>query len=424
MKVCVIGSGGREHAIAWKFSKSSNVEKVFCFPGNGGTASIGENINIPLKPPFVDLIKFIKENKIDIVFVGPEKPIIDGITDYLEPEGIKIVAPTSNGGMIEGSKVFAKLFMKKYGIPTAEFEVFEDFDSAKAFFEKHTDWVIKVNGLAAGKGVIVPSSYEEGIKFLEDVFINDKFGDSGDKVVIEERISGFEISVFVITDGEDVKLLSVAQDHKRAFDDDKGLNTGGMGSYAPVPFVKEDLIKDIMKKIIYPTVDGLAKEGIGYKGIIYAGLMVDDKLNPYVLEFNCRLGDPEAQVVLPLIKTDFFELSQATAEKLLKKINIEIFEKFATVVVLASQGYPEKYEVGKEIKGDLSEKEDSIVFHAGTTIKDGKLLTNGGRVLGVVGIGNSLQESISKAYKRIEGIEFEGMFYRRDIGKKALERLL
>ncbi|MGC8964172.1 MAG: phosphoribosylamine--glycine ligase [Brevinematia bacterium] len=420
MKVCVIGSGGREHAIAWKVSKSANVDKVYCVPGNGGTSTIAENINLPLKPPFLDLIDFIKSNNIDLVIVGPETPLVDGIVDFLEKEGIKVFGPNSNASMIEGSKVFAKLLMKKTGIPTADFEVFDDFESAKNFFESHKDWVIKVNGLAAGKGVIVPSNVEEGIYFLEDVFLKKKFGNAGDKVIIEKRLEGYELSIFVVTDGEDVKYIAMAQDHKRAFDGDKGPNTGGMGAYSPVPFVSKDIIDKVMKKISYPIIEGLGNEGILYKGILYCGLMISKDNEPYVLEFNCRLGDPEAQVILPLMKTDLYEIAQAVSESLLRKINLEMYEKFATTVVIASRGYPGEYEKGKIIEGDLSEREDSIVFHAGTLMSEGKFITNGGRVLNVVGIGNSLRESISKAYERVEKINFEGMFYRKDIGSKAL----
>ncbi|MFN4245397.1 MAG: phosphoribosylamine--glycine ligase [Brevinematia bacterium] len=421
MKVCVIGSGGREHAIAWKLSKSSNVDKVFCIPGNGGTLGIGENISLPLKPPFLDLIKFVKDNKIDLVVVGPEGPLVDGIVDYLSKEGIKIFGPTSDASMIEGSKVFAKLLMKKNNIPTADFDIFDSFDTAKKFFESHDNWVIKVNGLAAGKGVVVPSSVDEGIKFLEEVFIEKKFGNSGDKVIIERKIEGFEISVFAITDGKDIKIISTAQDHKRAFDGDKGPNTGGMGAYSPVPFISDDIIKKVQKKIIYPTIEALGKENIIYKGILYCGLMIDKNLDPYVLEFNCRFGDPEAQAIIPLVKTDFYEILEATTEGLLGKIKFEMYEKFSATVVLASKGYPGEYEKGKEIVGDLSENENSIVFHAGTTLKDGKLLTNGGRVLNVVGISYSLKEALKIAYQRINNINFDGMFYRSDIGKKALE---
>lgn len=422
MKVCVIGSGGREHALAWKLKKSSNVEGIYCIPGNGGTLGLGENVNVSLKPPFLDLINFVKQNGIDIVVVGPETPLVNGITDYLSKEGIKVFGPNSEASMIEGSKVFAKLLMKKNNIPTADFEVFDDFESAKKFFESHSDWVIKVNGLAGGKGVIVPSTKEEGIKFLEEVFVEGKFGDSGDKVVIENRLEGYELSVFVITDGEDVKFLSTAQDHKRAYDDDKGPNTGGMGAYSPVPFVSKDLIDKVMKRIVYPVIEGLGKEGIVYKGVLYCGLMIDKNEDPYVLEFNCRFGDPEAQVILPLMKTDFYEVVEATCDGLLRKIKFEMYERFATTVVLASKGYPGDYEKGKEITGDLTEKENSIVFHAGTTVYDGKLITNGGRVLNVVGIGSSLKDSINVAYSRVQNINFDGMFYRKDIGRKALER--
>lgn len=421
MKVCVIGSGGREHAIAWKLSKSSNVDKVYCIPGNGGTVNVGENVSLPLEPPFMDLVEFVRSNGVEVVVVGPEAPLVGGIADFLGKEGIKVFGPTSEASMIEGSKVFAKFLMRKNNIPTSDFEVFEEFEPARKFFEKHSSWVIKVNGLAGGKGVLVPSSRDEGVAFLEEVFLKKKFGNAGDKVVIERRLEGYEISVFVVTDGEDIKLMAIAQDHKRAYDGDTGPNTGGMGAYSPVPFVGKELIEKIMRRIIYPTVEGLAKEGIVYKGVLYCGLMVDKSGEPYVLEFNCRFGDPEAQAILPLLKTDLYEVIGATCESLLRKVKIEMFENFSTAVVIASKGYPENYEKGKEITGDLSEKDDSIIFHAGTIVKDNKLLTNGGRVLNVVGIGNTLRKSLEIAYGRIENISFEGMFYRKDIGKRALE---
>ncbi|MEN2998699.1 MAG: phosphoribosylamine--glycine ligase [Brevinematia bacterium] len=420
MRVCVIGSGGREHALAWKMSKSSNVSKIFCIPGNGGTASIGENISLPIKPPFSELISFIRNNKIDVVVVGPEQPLVDGISDFLSSEGIKVFGPTSNASIVEGSKVFAKSIMKKYNIPTADFEIFDNFESAKAFFERHQNWVIKVNGLAGGKGVVVPSSKEEGIGFLEEVFLKKKFGDAGDRVVIERKLDGYELSVFVLTDGEDVVLLPNAQDHKRAYDGDNGPNTGGMGAYSPVPFVSKETTEKIINRIVYPTIEALASEGIVYKGVLYCGLMIDKSGNPFVLEFNCRFGDPEAQTILPIIKGDFYEIVEAVCDGLLRKVKIEVYEKFSVAVVLASRGYPGEFEKGKEIVGNLSENEDLIVFHAGTTIKDGKLVTSGGRVLNVVGIGNSIKQAIDIAYKRIEEITFEGMFYRKDIGRKAI----
>ncbi|MCX8029052.1 MAG: phosphoribosylamine--glycine ligase [Brevinematales bacterium] len=420
MRVCVIGSGGREHAIVWKLSKSSNVDKIFSIPGNGGTSKISENVSLPLKPPFSELLDFVKSNGISLVVVGPEAPLVDGIVDFLDREGIKVFGPNSKASMIEGSKVFAKLIMKKNNVPTADFEVFDDFESAKRFFETHPDWVIKVNGLAGGKGVVVPSSFDEGILFLEDVFLKRKFGNSGDKVVIEKRLDGYELSVFVVTDGEDIRFLSTAQDHKRVYDGDKGPNTGGMGAYSPVPMVSKDLLNTILKRIVYPTIEGLANEGVVYRGVLYCGLMIDKNENPYVLEFNARFGDPEAQAIIPLIKTDLFDILQSVSEGLLRKVNIEIYEKFAGVVVLASRGYPNGYERGKRITGDLSEKENSLVFHAGTAYDGEKLVTNGGRVLNVVGLSNTLKDALNVAYNRIKDIYFDGMFYRKDIGWRVL----
>lgn len=420
MNVCVIGSGGREHALAWKLSKSSNVNRLFCIPGNGGTQSISENVSIPLKYPFNELVSFINENRIDLVVIGPEAPLVDGIVDILTSKGIKAFGPTSGASRIEGSKVFAKMLMKKNKVPTADFEVFEDFESAKSFFEKHPDWVIKFDGLAGGKGVVVPSSMDEGVSFLEDIFLKDKFSSTNKKVIMEKRLEGYELSVFVITDGEDIKFLSTAQDHKRAFDGDKGPNTGGMGAYAPVPIVSKELVDKIMKKIVYPTIEGLSKEGITYKGVLYCGLMIDKNDEPYVLEFNCRFGDPEAQVVLPIMKTDFYDVASATVEGLLRKVKFEMYEKFAGCVVLASKGYPGDFEKGKEISGDLSETDDVIVFHAGTTLNDGKLITSGGRVLNIVGLGSDLKQALNLAYSRIEKIHFDGMFYRKDIGWRII----
>ncbi|MCS7299365.1 MAG: phosphoribosylamine--glycine ligase [Spirochaetia bacterium] len=420
MNVCVIGSGGREHALAWKLSKSLNTTKLFCVPGNGGTQSISENVSISLKYPFNELVSFIKERKVDLVVIGPEAPLVDGIVDILTSKGIKAFGPNSGASRLEGSKVFAKLLMKKNRVPTADFEVFEDFESAKVFFEKHPDWVIKFDGLAGGKGVVVPSSLEEGISFLEEIFLKDKFSSTSKKVVIEKKLEGYELSAFVITDGEDVKFLSTAQDHKRAFDGDRGPNTGGMGAYAPVPFVSKELVDKIMKKIVYPTIEGLAKEGITYKGVLYCGLMIDKNDEPYVLEFNCRFGDPEAQVILPIMKTDFYDVASATAEGLLKKVKFEMYEKFAGCVVLASNGYPGDYEKGMKISGDLSENDDVVVFHAGTTLANGNLITNGGRVLNVVGISDNLKQALNIAYARVEKIHFDGMFYRKDIGWRVL----
>ncbi len=420
MKVCVLGSGGREHALVWKLSKSYNVSKIFAIPGNGGTLDIAENVDILLKFPFNELIDFLKSSNIDLVVVGPEQPLMDGVVDELWKHGLKVFGPTASGAMVEGSKVFAKELMKESNIPTAEFEVFDNFESAKRFFESHEDWVIKVDGLAAGKGVVVPNDKQEGIRFLEDVFIHKKFGKSGEKVVIEKKIDGVELSVFVVTDGDDVKLIGSAQDHKRAFDNDEGPNTGGMGAYSPVPFVSSDLLGRVLKEIAYKAIDGMAKKGIIYKGILYCGLMIDRYENPFVLEFNCRFGDPEAQVLLPIMKTDFYEIAEATTETLLRKVKFEMYEKFATTVVLASKGYPGEYEKGKIIEGDLSEKDDSLVFHAGTKREDNTLITNGGRVLNVVGIANTLEKSREIAYERINNISFDGMFYRKDIALKGI----
>lgn len=422
MNVLVIGGGGREHAIAWKFSKSSNVTHIFGIPGNGGIASLGHISDLPLTPPFEEIKKFVKENKIDLVFVGPEEPLVNGIVDELEKAGIKVFGPKKEGARLEGSKAFAKEFMKKYDIPTAKYEVFDDFESAKKFVETaDRDLVIKASGLAAGKGTFLPSNKKEAIEALETIMIKKKFGESGNVVVIEERLHGEEVSVFVLTDGETHILLGYAQDYKRLLDGDRGPNTGGMGSYTPVPVFKEQEIYETWNLIVIPTLKGLEKEGIVYKGILYIGIILTSE-GPKVLEYNCRFGDPETQVLLPAMeKVDLYELSEATVEQLLKKLKLPetegLIEKSAVTVVLASAGYPEKYEKGKEIKGDLSEEEGVIVFHAGTKLENGKLLTNGGRVLNVTGVGKNIKEARQKAYQKIEKIYFEGMQYRKDIAE-------
>ncbi len=422
MRVLLIGGGGREHAIAWKLTKSKLLSKLYCIPGNAGIEKIAEVDNIPLTPPFDELRKWIREHCIDIVVVGPEKPLVDGINDYLTKDGVFVFGPDKSGALIEGSKSFAKKIMEKYHIPTAKYREFDNFKDAFEYV-KSNDFpqVIKADGLAAGKGVSIVYDMDSAEKSLRKIMIENVFNMKNPKVVIEEFLKGIEASVLAITDGETILPFIPSQDHKPIYDGDKGPNTGGMGAYAPIPFIDKFMLSEIMEKILKPTILGLKNEGIIYKGVLYAGLMLTTE-GPKVVEFNCRFGDPETQVVLPLLKNDLLELILAVKNDKLSRYKIENYEKFATCVILASKGYPGKYEKGKVIKNmEKIKDENVIIFHSGTVWKEGKLLTNGGRVLGITGIANSLAESINKAYEVAEVIDFENKYYRTDIGHKGLK---
>ncbi len=428
MKVLVVGGGGREHALVWKISQSKSVEKIFCAPGNAGIAEIAEIV--PIKSDDLNsLLKFALEHKIDLTIVGPELPLSLGIVDLFESNGLKIFGPRKNAAEIESSKVFAKNFMKKYGIPTANYETFtcDETEKAKKFIlGLSPPIVIKADGLAGGKGVTICRNTEEALKTIDLYFSKKIFGSAGEKIVIEEFLEGEEASVFAITDGDDFITLAPAQDYKRALDNDEGKNTGGMGSYAPTPIIDETTLEKIKTQIIKPTIQGLKNEGREFKGCLYCGLMLTSN-GPKVLEFNCRFGDPETQVVLPLFEDDIIDVFLKSIDGGIKDLNYTIKKATSVCVVLASAGYPDDYEVDKEIHGldEVKEMKDIILFHAGTKKVNGKILTSGGRVIGVTAIGgeNDFEGTIKKVYSAVEKIKFDGMHYRKDIGKKALNYL-
>ncbi len=425
MKILVLGGGGREHTICYALSKSSRVQKLYCLPGNGGISEIAETIGGVSATDFENIAKICKEKEIDLVIPGPEEPLVKGLRDVLEKEGVKVFGPDTTGALIEGSKSFAKEIMNKAGVPTARFEVFDDPSKAKAYVEKKgAPIVVKADGLCAGKGVFVCDTKEDAIKAIEKIMEEKIFGDSGNKVVIEEKLVGEEASYIVITDGYNFKALPTSQDHKRLLDNDEGPNTGGMGAYSPTPLIDEELRKKIEEKVIAPVLKTLEKEGHPYLGFLYAGLMIVNK-EPYVLEFNCRLGDPEAQVILPRVENDFLELVESALEGELGKIELREKKESAVCVVMASKGYPGKYEKGKKIEGldKALEIPGVVVFHAGTKKVDGEFYTNGGRVLGVTALDKDIPSAIEKAYKAVSVINFEGAHYRKDIGKKAFKYL-
>jgi phosphoribosylamine--glycine ligase len=423
MKIAVIGTGGREYAICWKLSKSPKVEKLYCIPGNGGTARVAANVKIDALDN-EGIKKFCLEEKIDLVMIGPEAPLAHGLTDTLEAAGISVCGPSYAAARLEASKIFAKELMAEFGIPTAHFRVFDDYKKAEKYImSAGAPLVIKADGLAAGKGVVVASTAEEAVKAAKEMLEEKKLGAAGNRILVEEFLKGEELSILVLTDGTTIVPLASSQDHKRVFDGDKGPNTGGMGAYSPAPVMTPELYEEVEEKILYPTLRGLKEKGVPYKGILYAGLMITDK-GPMVMEYNVRFGDPEMQAVLPRMKTDVAELLMATAESDLAGKTIEWEEGACVCVVLASSGYPGNHEKGKEIYGICeAEKDGVLVFHAGTAESGGKIVTFGGRVLNVVGTGKDIKEAIDKVYAAIPKINFEGMFYRRDIGYRALERL-
>ncbi|KAA0257310.1 phosphoribosylamine--glycine ligase [Deferribacter autotrophicus] len=425
MKVLVIGSGGREHALSWKIAQSSLVEKVFVAPGNGGTAIEEKCENVDIKADdFNSLLKFAKNNNIDLTVVGPEDPLAKGIVDIFEENNLKIFGPKKAAAMIEASKAFAKNVMIKAGIPTAYYAEFSDFESAKFYVEeKGAPIVVKADGLAAGKGVTVAKTIDEAIKALEEIFIEKVFGESGNKVVIEEFLEGEEASYLAFTDGNVILPLVSSQDHKPIYDNDEGPNTGGMGAYSPAPVVTKDIFDFTTEKIAKPLINELANRGIKYKGIIYAGLMITEN-GPKVLEFNCRFGDPETQPVLYKMKSDIVPIILAAVDEQLKDASVEWYDDATVCVVLASGGYPKSYKKGYEITGinDAKNIDGIKVFHAGTKFENGKIITNGGRVLGVTGRASNLHEAIEKTYSAVKQIHFKDMHYRNDIGQKALRR--
>ncbi len=421
MKLLVIGSGGREHTIAWKLAQSPKVSTVYIAPGNAGTASLGENVALDITDHEM-VKKFVKEKSIDLTVVGPEQPLVNGLVDALQNENLPVFGPRQNAAQLEGSKAFAKEFMQRHGIPTAASETFTDYNAATKYVEEHVEpLVVKASGLAAGKGAIVCKTREEALAALERILVVREFGEAGDQVVIEEFLVGEELSIIALADGETYQLLSPSQDHKAAYDNDEGPNTGGMGAYAPAPVATPTLLQKITSTIIEPTLSGMIEEGAPYLGFLYFGLMITAD-GPKVLEYNCRLGDPETQVILPLIDGDFFELLNAAVMGHLKEIPFRLSDQFATCVVAASGGYPEAYEKGKHISGlESVNSEYTTVFHAGTGRSNSDFVTSGGRVLGVTCLGSTLKNSIDRAYQEIGKIQFEGMHYRKDIGLKGLK---
>jgi phosphoribosylamine---glycine ligase len=424
MKILILGGGGREHALSWIISKSPLCSKLYISPGNAGTLQLGENIFLDFSE-FSTIRDFVISEKIDLVIVGPEDPIVNGISDYFaagpDLKNIPILAPSAKGAQLEGSKDFAKGFMKKYEIPTARYQTFmaDQYEEAKEYLNNHKiPVVIKADGLAAGKGVTVCFNLQEALNALDEVFIQNRFGKAGAKVVIEEYLSGIEVSVFILTDGKNYVFLPEAKDYKRIGEGDTGPNTGGMGTVSPVPFADELFMEKAKSRIIEPTIRGLQSEGIQYKGFVFFGLM-NVAGDPYVIEYNVRMGDPEAEVIIPRIDEDFLPLLLETAQGNLKTNKIKIKNKFAVTVMAVSGGYPGNFEKGKEIKG-IDMVKEGIVFHAGTKLSDSKLLTSGGRVLCVTAVENSLELAIAKAYAGLDKIHFEGMYWRRDIGQELL----
>jgi len=421
-KVLIIGGGGREHALAWKLKQSPKVEKIYLAPGNGGTAALGENVSIA-STDLSGLVKFAEENKIDLTVVGQDDPLALGVVDAFQEKGLRIWGPTKNAAQIEASKAFAKDLMAKQNIPTAQFSTFTDYDEALKYIrEKGAPIVIKASGLALGKGVTVCQTLEQAETALKESMLDKVFGESGSTVVIEECLVGPEFSVHAFCDGKSYKLFPTAQDHKPVFDGGKGPNTGGMGTIAPVPWVTEEMMEEVSKKVVQPILDGLKNAGAPFLGLIYPGMM-ETKNGSKVIEFNCRFGDPETQSYIRLLKTDLYEILDASVDGKLDEVEIEWHPGFACCVALASGGYPGPYEKGKEITGieEAEKQDDIIVFHAGTKLENGKILTAGGRVLGVTATADTLRGALDKAYAAIKLIKFPGMHYRTDIGQQSLE---
>ena len=419
MKVLLVGSGGREHAIVWKLKQSPKIDKIYCAPGNAGISKDAECV--PIGAMEIDkLVEFAKNEGIDFTIIGMDDPLVAGVVDAFEKENLRVFGPRKNAAIIEGSKAFSKDLMKKYGIPTAKYEVFEEYHKAKEYvLSQEMPIVIKADGLALGKGVLICQSHEEAVAALDEIMVDKKFGASGSKVVVEEFLTGPEVSVLSFCDGKTVVPMVSAQDHKRAFDNDEGLNTGGMGTFSPSRIYTPEINEECMKTIFMPTVEAMAKEGREFKGVLYFGLMLT-KDGMKVIEYNARFGDPETQVILPRLKTDLLEIMEACVDGTLDKMDIEWYDNAAVCVVLASGGYPVSYEKGFEITGleSVEDRSDIVVFHAGTALKDGKFVTNGGRVLGVTGIGKDLDEAIKIAYEGVEKIDFEKKHFRHDIGIK------
>ena len=420
MNVLILGSGGREHAFAWKVAKSSLCKKLLIAPGNAGTEQIGRNIDISVND-FQKIKDLCLKEEINMLIVGPEGPLVNGIYDFFHEDEklqhITVIGPSKKGAQLEGSKEFSKEFMMKYGIPTAAYQSFtkDTLEEGYQFLETLSPpYVLKADGLAAGKGVLIPETLEEAKTSLKEMLADAKFGDASNKVVIEEHLKGMELSVFVLTDGISYKILPSAKDYKRIGEGDSGLNTGGMGAVSPVPFADRFFIEKVEREIIIPTIKGLVKEDIDYKGFIFIGLMVENG-NPKVIEYNVRMGDPETEVVIPRIKSDLLNLFRGVGNGSFSEVDFNVSEEVATTVMLVSGGYPGSYEKGKEMTG-FNEVEDSVIFHAGTKNSNDRILTNGGRVLAITSFGNNIDEALNKSFTNAEKINFEGKYYRKDIG--------
>ncbi|MBD8942045.1 MAG: phosphoribosylamine--glycine ligase [Clostridiales bacterium] len=418
MKVLIVGSGGREHAIAWKVAKSSKVDKIYCAPGNAGIAEIAECVDIGAME-FDKLVAFAKEKAIDLTIIGMDDPLVGGVVDEFEKAGLRVFGPRKNAAILEGSKAFSKDLMKKYNIPTAAYETFDSAEKAMQYLETSKyPIVLKADGLALGKGVLICNTKEEAMDGVKTLMLDKQFGQAGNTIVVEEFMTGREVSVLSFVDGNTIKIMTSAQDHKRAKDGDKGLNTGGMGTFSPSPFYTKE-VDEFCKKYIYQaSVDAMKAEGREFKGIIFFGLMLTED-GPKVLEYNARFGDPETQVVLPRMKNDIVDVFEACIDGTLDKIELQFEDNAAVCVVLASDGYPVSYEKGFEIKGldNFKDKDSYFVFHAGTKLSDGKIVTNGGRVLGVTATGRDLKEARANAYEATKWIDFDNKYMRNDIGK-------
>lgn len=420
MRILVVGGGGREHAIVWALKKSEKVKEIFCAPGNAGIAQLAECVPIAVSE-FDELIRFAKDASVDLVFVGPDDPLADGIVDAFEAAGIQAYGPRKNAAEIEGSKIFMKNLLKKYDIPTAKYETFTDYEAASAYLRGQTaPIVIKADGLAAGKGVTVAATLEEAEQALQGMMVDKVFGQAGSQIVIEECLVGQEMSILAFVDGETVRAMVPAQDHKPIFDGDKGPNTGGMGTYTPLPHIDQAIIEESIKNIIVPTAKAMVSEGRPFRGVLFAGLMIT-KDGPKTIEFNARMGDPETQVVLPRLQTDLVDIVLASLNGNLDQLDIQWSDEAAVCVVVASEGYPGSYPKGRVITGLAeAEAQGALVFHAGTAENDGQFVTNGGRVLGIVGRGRDIAEARARAYEAVSVIDFEGKQNRTDIAAKAL----
>ncbi len=422
MKVLIVGSGGREHAIAWKVAKSPKVDKIYCAPGNAGIAGIAECVNIGAME-FDKLIAFAKENSIDLTIIGMDDPLVGGIVDEFKANGLRVFGPRKNAAILEGSKAFSKDLMKKYDIPTATYETFDSPEAALEYLETSKyPIVLKADGLALGKGVLICNTKEEAFEGVKTLMLDKQFGSAGNRIVVEEFMTGREVSVLSFVDGDNIRIMTSSQDHKRAKDGDEGLNTGGMGTFSPSPFYTKEVDEFCHKYIYQKSVDAMKSEGRTFKGIIFFGLMLTEE-GPKVLEYNARFGDPETQVVLPRMKNDIVDVFEACIDGTLDKINLEFEDNAAVCVVLASDGYPEHYEKGFPIYGleKFDDKDGYYVFHAGTKFADGDIVTNGGRVLGVVAKGDNLKAARANAYEATKLIEFENKYMRNDIGKAIYE---